>query len=171
MKIDVTVKSFDNPQLNFLIPSIDNAMKGAIIQLADLEEPHIDISKLNTVHIPEDYQNELFSFQQKIGHTKFVTNINGKDITNRIPEVNIESLKAGASLNANYNHKKEAISEYENQIISFQNYYQIEHIGDIMKQPEIEEDSFNSDLFDYLAKVSKTIQDKGLKNKIKLIMK
>jgi len=74
MKIDVTVKSFDNPQLNFLIPSIDNAMKGAIIQLADLEEPHIDISKLNTVHIPEDYQNELFSFQQKIGHTKFVTN-------------------------------------------------------------------------------------------------
>ena len=68
-------------------------------------------------------------------------------------------------------NKKEAISEYENQIISFQNYYQIEHIGDIMKQPEIEEDSFNSDLFDYLAKVSKTIQDKGLKNKIKLIMK
>lgn len=74
MKIKVSVQSFDNPQFNFLIPSIDNAMKNAIIQLADLEELHINISKLNTIHITEDYQNELFSFQQQIGHTTFVTN-------------------------------------------------------------------------------------------------
>ena len=68
-------------------------------------------------------------------------------------------------------NKKEAIPEYENQIISFQNYYQIEHIGNLTKNPEIDKDIFNSDLQDYLENVSKKIQDKGLKNKIKLIMK
>ena len=97
-------------------------------------------------------------------------------IINFNDEIKEEEKKDGSILDEEKNdfegfNKKEAIPEYENQIISFQNYYQIEHIGDIMKQPEIEEDSFNSDLFDYLAKVSKTIQDKGLKNKIKLIMK
>ena len=97
-------------------------------------------------------------------------------IINFNDEVKEEEKKDGSILDEEKKdfegfNKKESIPEYENQIISFQNYYQIEHIGDIIKQPDIEEDSFNSELFDYLAKVSKTIQDKGLKNKIKLIMK
>ena len=67
--------------------------------------------------------------------------------------------------------KSEAISEYENQIISFQNYYQIEQNEKFSNHPIIEEDAFDVKLFDYLANVSKIIKDKGLKNKIKLIIK
>ena len=67
--------------------------------------------------------------------------------------------------------KSEAICEYENQIISFQNYYQIEHNENFSNHPVIAEDAFDVKLFDYLANVSKIIKDKGLKNKIKLIIK
>ena len=67
--------------------------------------------------------------------------------------------------------KSDAIPEYENQIISFQNYYQIEHKEDLSNHPKFEEESLDGKVFDYLANVSKIIQDKGLKNKIKLIMK
>lgn len=68
-------------------------------------------------------------------------------------------------------NKKEAIPEYENQIISFQNYYKIDHREGVVKHPEIEEDSFNNELLEYLAKVTKALKDKNLKNKVKLIMK
>ena len=67
--------------------------------------------------------------------------------------------------------KSEAIPEYENQIISFQNYYQIEHKEEYSNHPKVEEDIFDIKLFEYLANVSKIIQDRGLKNKIKLIIK
>ena len=108
--------------------------------------------------------------------------LNDKDLESENIVINFneeekeEQKKDGSILDEEKNdfqgfNKKEAIPEYENQIISFQNYYQIEHREDVIKHPEIEEDSFNGELFDYLAKVSKTIQDKGLKNKIKLIMK
>ena len=67
--------------------------------------------------------------------------------------------------------KTDAIIEYENQIISFQNYYQIEQKEKFSNHPIVQEDVFDVKLFDYLANVSKIIQDKGLKNKIKLIIK
>ena len=67
--------------------------------------------------------------------------------------------------------KSEAIPEYENQILSFQNYYQIEDGERYSNHPKVEKDVFDRNLFNYLASVSKIIQDKGLKNKIKLVMK
>ena len=67
--------------------------------------------------------------------------------------------------------KSEAIPEYENQIISYQNYNQIQQNDAFSSHPVIMEDAFDVKLFDYLANVSKIIQDRGLKNKIKLIIK
>ena len=67
--------------------------------------------------------------------------------------------------------KSEAIPEYENQIISYQNYNQIQQNETFSSHPNIIEDAFDVKLFDYLASVSKIIQDRGLKNKIKLIIK
>ena len=67
--------------------------------------------------------------------------------------------------------KSEAIPEYENQIISYQNYNQIQQNDAFSSHPVIMEDAFDIKLFDYLANVSKIIQDRGLKNKIKLIIK
>ena len=53
--------------------------------------------------------------------------------------------------------KSDAIPEYENQIISFQNYYQIEHKEDLSNHPTFEEESLDGKVFDYLANVSKII--------------
>ena len=67
--------------------------------------------------------------------------------------------------------KTEAIPEYENQIISYQNYYQKEHKQDFSYYPIIKQEFFDRKLFDYMADISKNIKDKELKNKIKLIIK
>ena len=66
--------------------------------------------------------------------------------------------------------KSEAIPEYENQIISYQNLNHIEKQESIEIYPEHEE-IFNRNLFEYFVKVSKGIKDEGLKNKVKLILK
>ena len=66
--------------------------------------------------------------------------------------------------------KSEAIPEYENQIISYQNLNHIEKQESIEIYPEHEE-LFNRNLFEYFVKVSKGIKDEGLKNKVKLILK
>lgn len=74
MNCQVTVKSFDNQSyFDFLIPSIESAILDVVTKLAALEKPEINIQKLNTIHIPDNYRDELFAFQESIGHQTFTT--------------------------------------------------------------------------------------------------
>lgn len=75
MEIIVTAKSFDemDGMFDYLLPSLPHTMLNLIEQLRTLEEPYIDISGLQTVHITNDYKEELFAFQEKHGHSHFVT--------------------------------------------------------------------------------------------------
>ena len=69
-----------------------------------------------------------------------------------------------------YFKKSEAIPEYENQIISYQNLNYMEKQKSIEIYPE-QEEAFDRKLFEYFVKVSKEIKDEGLKNKVKLVLK
>ena len=80
------------------------------------------------------------------------------------------SLSEGKKLDFELFIKSEAIPEYENQIISYQNLNYIEKQKSIDIYPE-HEDQFNRKLFEYFVKVSKEIKDEGLKNKVKLVLK
>ncbi len=75
MNVIVTVKSFDDnlQQYDFLIPSIKGVMEKVILQLAQLQEPAIDITGINTVHFVDNYRDELFDFQNSVGHHSFAT--------------------------------------------------------------------------------------------------
>ena len=80
------------------------------------------------------------------------------------------SISEDKKLEFEFFKKDEAISEYENQIISYQ------FLNDIQKQQEIKiipekDEKFKSNIFEYFVKISKEIKDKGLKNKVKLILK
>lgn len=66
--------------------------------------------------------------------------------------------------------KKEAIPEYENQIISYQNLNYVEKQKDIEIFPEKEE-PFDKKLYEYFNKVAKEIKNEELKNKVKLVLK
>ena len=80
------------------------------------------------------------------------------------------SLSEDKKLDFELFKKSEAIPEYENQIISYQNLNHIEKQKSIDIYPEHEE-PFNRKLFEFFVKVSKEIKDEGLKNKVKLVLK
>lgn len=75
MQVAVTIKSFDNglDKYDFLIPTIAETMKSLIYKLVTLQDPAINIDGLNTVHITEDYRQELFEFQESMGNRAYVT--------------------------------------------------------------------------------------------------
>lgn len=75
MKIDVTIKSFDGEmsQFDIFIPSLSESMKNLINQILEMDNPQINIDGLNTIHFTDNYLNELFAFQESIGHNKFAT--------------------------------------------------------------------------------------------------
>lgn len=74
LKCRVTVKSFDDQSYyDFLIQSIESAMLDVVTKLSALEQPEINIQKLNTIHIPDNYRDELFAFQKSVGHHAFTT--------------------------------------------------------------------------------------------------
>ncbi len=78
MNCDVTVKSFgDNmQQFDWLIPHISTFVVNIVNNLATIKianSPAINISDLKTIHIPNDYREELFAYQASIGHQKFAT--------------------------------------------------------------------------------------------------
>ena len=75
MQVIVTVKTFGDEmaQYDFLIPSMKEVMKNVIDQLITLEEPPINVENLVVVHFTDDYRQELFSFQESIGHHAFAT--------------------------------------------------------------------------------------------------
>ena len=50
---------------------------------------------------------------------KFITNINGTDITNRYPSVDVEGLKNGSDTTAIYNHTKEPITVKAGDIVTY----------------------------------------------------
>ena len=148
-----------------------------------------------------DYNNQKkFNFDKKLSSSfssddnDIETNIEDKDgfildmcltdkdiesdniIINFNDEVKEEERKVNSILDEDIKDfkgfiKSEAVPEYENQIIAFQNYYQIEHKEDFAKHPIVNEEAFDASSLAFLDKVSKGIQDKGLKNKIKLIIK
>ena len=101
-----------------------------------------------------------------INYDSIVINFN-KDIKKEDTE---SSISEGKKLYFECFKKSEAIPEYENQIISYQNLNHIEKQESIEIYPEHEE-LFNRNLFEYFVKVSKGIKDEGLKNKVKLILK
>ncbi len=74
MRIIVTTKSFDRlKQFDFLIPSMASAMEGLINQLINLDGTPINVEGLNAVHFTDNYREELFAFQQSVGHRSFAT--------------------------------------------------------------------------------------------------
>ena len=75
MQIIITVKTFGDEMAQFdsLIPSMQDLMKNVIDQLVTLEEPHINVKNLVAIHFTDDYRQELFSFQESIGHHAFAT--------------------------------------------------------------------------------------------------
>ena len=75
MKIDVTIKSFDDEMHAFdnYIPSLSESMKKLINQILKMDNPPINIDGLNTIHFIDNYLNELFAFQESIGHNTFAT--------------------------------------------------------------------------------------------------
>ena len=146
-----------------------------------------------------DYNHpNKFNFDKKLsssfssGENDIETNIEDKDgfildmclkdkdiesdniVINFNDEVKEEEKKVNSILDEDIKNfegfiKSEAVPEYENQIIAFQNYYQIEHKEDFAKHPIVDEVSFDTNSLVFLDRVSKEIQDKGLKNKIELI--
>ena len=81
-----------------------------------------------------------------------------------------ESISDDKKLDFEYFKKEEAIPEYENQIISYQNINHIEKQKSINIVPE-EDEIFDKDILEYFIKISKELKDEGLKNKVKLLLK
>lgn len=75
VRIIVTVKSFDDQmsQFDFLIPSMANTMEQLTYRLISLEEPPINVDGLNAIHFTDNYREELFAFQESVGHHSFAT--------------------------------------------------------------------------------------------------
>lgn len=75
MRIIVTIKSFGDEmsEYDFLIPSIKETMNKLIYKLVNLEEPAINIIGLNTVHLVDDYREELYEFQRLVGQKSYAT--------------------------------------------------------------------------------------------------
>ena len=75
MQIIVTVKSFEEKaaEFNFLIPAMKETMESVVNRLITLEEPPINIGNLVAIHFTENYREELFAFQESIGHPTFAT--------------------------------------------------------------------------------------------------
>ena len=98
MNVDVTVKSFDDnmQQYDFLIPSIKGTMETVIYQLAQLREPFIDITGINTVHFVDNYRNELFDFQHSVGHHSFAT-LNKMKFRNSVVQSTLSGLNTMTS--------------------------------------------------------------------------
>ena len=81
-----------------------------------------------------------------------------------------ESVSDDRMLDFEYFKKAEAIPEYENQIILYQYLNQIEKQKSIHIYPE-EDEIFDKDMLEYFIKLSKEINDEGIKNKVKLLLK
>jgi hypothetical protein len=81
-----------------------------------------------------------------------------------------DSVSEDKRLDFEYFKKSEAIPEYENQIISYQNLNHIEKQKSIEIFPEKDE-VFDEETFTYFLRVAKEIKDDGLKNKVKLLLK
>ena len=75
MQIIVTVKNFDEKaaDFNYLIPSLQETMESVVNRLITLEDPPINTENLVAIHFTENYREELFAFQESVGHPAFAT--------------------------------------------------------------------------------------------------
>ena len=131
--------------------STDSNYSGEIKMQSEIDNSFI----LNTCFTDKDivYDNIVINFDQDAKKEKKET-----------------SVSEDRKLEFELYKKSEAIPEYENQIISYQNLNYIQKQQDITILPE-EDEAFNRKIFEYFVRVSKEIKDDGLKNKVKLILK
>ena len=68
----------------------------------------------------DDFEN-LIMFGQyfDLALRKFITGVNDKEITNREPQVVLDTLKDGSSTTATYNHPKTSVNVYDGDIVTY----------------------------------------------------
>jgi len=146
----------NNININFLNKNNENNLNDFNDnENGDIKSKIDDSFILDTCFADKDitYDNIIINFDKEIKKDKKET-----------------SLSEDKKLDFEYFKKVEAIPEYENQIISYQNLNHIEKQKSIEIYPE-QEEVFDRQLFEYFVQVSKSIKDEGLKNKVKLILK
>lgn len=131
--------------------STDSNYSGELKMQSEIDNSFI----LNTCFTDKDiaYDNIVINFDQDAKKEKKETSVSEER------KLEFELYK-----------KSEAIPEYENQIISYQNLNYVQKQQDITITPEQDEE-FNRKIFEYFVRVSKEIKDEGLKNKVKLVLK
>ena len=151
-----TYHNNNNINLNFLNEINEkNTSKSNISEERKFQTEINDSFILDTCFTDKDitYDNIIINFDKEIKKEKKET-----------------SLSDDRKLEYEFFKKSEAIPEYENQIISYQNLNYMEKQQSIEIFPE-QEEAFNRKLFEYFVRVSKEIKDEGLKNKVKLVLK
>ena len=75
MQIIVPVKRFDEKaaDFNYLIPTLKETMESVVNRLITPEDPPLNTDNLVAIHFTENYREELFAFQESVGHPAFAT--------------------------------------------------------------------------------------------------
>lgn len=88
----------------------------------DSQPNNVNLDNYGTTSQQDDDDFEdliMFGKYFDLALRKFITAVNNKEITNREPQVVLDSLKDGSSTTATYNHPKTPVSVYNGDIVTY----------------------------------------------------
>ena len=118
----VAVSEDENIQkLNFEIKATYNekTMTFYTVGGQELLEQPVVIIENKEKEIVKNFETDIVRLEFDLALRKFITNINGVDVTTRVPNVNTDALRDGTATTATYEHTKVAVPVNTGDIVTY----------------------------------------------------